>query len=518
MKLPDLIAKQAYLYPDQIALIDPSPHPDLITNHERGWRELTYAELNERASRLAEFLEQHWGVTAGTRVATLSHNRIEAVELLFACAKLGAVMVPLNWRLARRELDYVLRDASVRGILHDAEHAETAAAMVEMTPADEGSLKLLNMDDGYEAALATSSGELRTHEERDEDELWYLIYTSGTTGRPKGVIYTAGMALVNFLNIGIATELVRQDVFLSVLPQFHTGGWNLYLLPMMFLGGTTILPRTFDVDEYIQFLSRDATAFFAVPAVYQTLADHPDFATTDFSGMRSWAAGGAAMSVPLLRRLDTRGIQVRQGMGMTETGPTAFLLDADNAIRKAGSVGKPQLFVDVRIVDEVGRDVPTGERGELLFRGPGVTPGYWNDAERTEEAFYPGGWLRSGDIGVCDEEGFYYIVDRAKDMYISGGENVFPAEVETVILEVEGVRDAAVIGVEDERWGEVGKAILETTSGTDAQDLIERVRAHCREHLAKYKVPVYIEITDALPRNATGKVLKHELRAPEGDS
>lgn len=517
MKIPDLAAKQAHLNPDRVAFVDP----------ERGW-ELTYAMLNDRSSRIAEFLATDWGVTHGTRVATLAHNRVESVELLFACAKLGAVLVPLNWRLAQAELEYILRDADVRGVVHDAPHAGMAAALAGTCAGDVGPLRLLSMDDGaaspeplevngipetYETMMAQASGHLLNHDPREEDELWYLIYTSGTTGRPKGVHQTPGMALVNHLNIGIATELVGADTFLSVLPQFHTGGWNLYLLPLMFIGGTTILPRGFDAGQSIDLLQNRATVFFGVPAIYQAIAEHESFAGADFSRIRSWAAGGAAMPVPLLRRLHSRGIEVRQGMGMTETGPTAFLLDAENAIRKAGSVGKPQAFVDVRIADSDGVDVPQGDRGELLFRGPGVTPGYWNKPEATAEAFYPGGWLRSGDIGLQDDEGFYYIVDRAKDMYISGGENVYPAEVEAVLLDLPEIRSCAVIGVPDDRWGEVGKAVIELKSGEALTP--ESIQEHCRARLARYKVPVHVEFAQELPRNATGKILKHRLKEGE---
>jgi fatty-acyl-CoA synthase len=208
------------------------------------------------------------------------------------------------------------------------------------------------------------------------------------------------------------------------------------------------------------------------------------------------------MPVPLLERLDRSGIQVRQGMGMTETGPTVFLLDEANAIAKAGSVGKPQPFVDVRIVDPDGRDVAPGERGELLFRGPGVTPGYWRMPEATEAAFEDGGWLRSGDIARQDDDGFYYIVDRAKDMYISCGENVYPAEVEAVIVRIPGVRGVAVVGVPDERWGEVGRAVIELEDGAELDP--GQVRDHCRAHLAKFKVPVHVQVVEALPRNSTG--------------
>ncbi|HEU0041085.1 MAG TPA: AMP-binding protein, partial [Jiangellaceae bacterium] len=267
---------------------------------------------------------------------------------------------------------------------------------------------------------------------------------------------------------------------------------------------------TFDPAESLRLLASRVSVFFGVPTIYQMLADHPDFEKTDLTGVRSWSSGGAAMPVPLIRRLDAAGVQVRQGMGMTETGPTVFLLDAENAITKAGSVGKPQPFVDVRIVDRAGLDVSAGQSGELLIRGPGVTPGYWRLPEATAEAFEDG-WLHSGDIARQDDDGFYYIVDRAKDMYISGGENVYPAEVEAVLAGYPGIAGCAVVGVPDERWGEVGKAVIEVAEGHSID--VAAVLDHCRAHLARYKVPQQVEIIDALPRNATGKIQKHVLRA-----
>lgn len=507
MYLPDLTAKRAELDGDRVALINATTGA-----------ELSYRDLDDRASRLAEFLRDDWGVSPGDRVAILARNCTEAVELLFACAKLHAVMVPLNWRLAAVELEFILADAAAVGLVSDAASATTAAHLIARVPGENGPLRSLSLEaqkaNGeqlYEQVIAEASGRQIVHRPREEDELWYLMYTAGTTGRPKGVKQTAGMALVNHLNIGTAAGLTSEDTFLSVLPQFHTGGWNLYLLPMVFVGGTTILPAGFDAGQSLAQLRDGASVFFGVPAVYQMLTEHPDFAGSDLSGVRSWSAGGAAMPVPLIQRLDAAGIRVRQGMGMTETGPTVFLLDAEHAISKAGSVGKPQPFVDVKIVDESGAAVRAGERGELLIRGPGVTPGYWRLPEVTREAFDADGWLRSGDIATQDDEGYFYIVDRAKDMYISGGENVYPAEVEAVLIQHPAVRGCAVVGVSDERWGEVGRAVLELEQDAefDEAELLE----FCRERLAGYKVPRYVDVVEQLPRNAMGKLQKQALRA-----
>jgi fatty-acyl-CoA synthase len=289
VRLPDLTAKRADLDGDRLALVDPG----------RG-REFTYAQLEERTSRAAEFLRDDWGVTTGSRVATLAHNRTDAIELLFACAKIGAVLVPLNWRLAQTELEYILRDADALGVVHDTTHADLAARLAATVPGERGLLRLLSFDDdgtdaAYEQVLAAASGRQLVHDPREETQLWYLMYTSGTTGKPKGVENTAGMALVNHLNIGMAAGLTADDTFLSVLPQFHTGGWNLMALPMVFVGGTTVVPESFDPAQSIGLLSERATVFFGVPTMYQLMAEHPDFAGADLSRVRSWSSGGAAM-------------------------------------------------------------------------------------------------------------------------------------------------------------------------------------------------------------------------------
>lgn len=505
MQIPDLTAKRAQLGGNKTALIDTATG-----------RKISYGALDDRASRIAEYLRDEWGVRAGDRIASLAQNRTETVELLFACAKLHAIMVPLNWRLSVPELEYILADADPVGLITDEVHAATAASLRASVPGANGPLRsmafgndALDCEASYAQACAQASGQGIVHPPRDEAETWYLMYTSGTTGNPKGVMQTPGMALVNYLNIGIAAGLTSDDTFLSVLPQFHTGGWNLYLLPTLLVGGTVMLPRTFDPGECLRLLQGDVSVFFGVPTNYQMLAEHPDFPSADLSRVRSWSAGGAAMPVPLLRRLGESGVQVRQGMGMTETGPTVFLLDSEHAISKAGSIGMPQCFVETKIVDQDDREVPRGQRGELLIRGPGVTPGYWRMPEATKAAFTDDGWLRSGDIARQDEDGDYYLVDRAKDMYISGGENVYPAEVEAVIIQYPGIKDSAVIGVPDDTWGEVGKAYVQLGPGNDLN--VDHLLDFCRERLAKYKVPKSVEMVDDLPRNASGKVQKHLL-------
>lgn len=498
----DWLAKQADLYPKKTALVD------AVTG-----RRYTYPQFHRRASRVAEFLRDAWGIREGDRVALLAHNSSDYFEILYGCAKIGALLVCLNWRLAVPELAFIVRDSTPRALIYDPEFSEAALAL-------EDQLDLQRMmaigetaaphHAAYEPALAATSGRPIVMPPAPLDKPWFILYTSGTTGRPKGVIQTHGMVFYNGLNIGLPIHLNADDVTLNLLPFFHTGGLNLYTNPTIMMGGTAVIQRTFDPEETFRWLAEEATVFFGVPAVYLFLSQHPDFETADFSNVRSWACGGAPMPVSLLQTYAERGITIRQGFGMTETGPTVFLIDEENALTKGGSVGKPQLFVQVRIVDREGRDVPPGEMGELLVKGPGVTPGYWQLPDVTAAAITADGWLHTGDVARCDEDGYYTIVDRWKDMYISGGENVYPAEIENVLFYHPDIAEVAVIGVPDEKWGEVGKAVVVPEKGaslTEA-DVID----YCRGKLATYKIPKSAVFVDALPRNAAGKVLKTDLR------
>jgi len=475
-------------------------------------RIFTYRQLDERTRRLAAHL-QGTGVGKPDRVALLAPNCPEFFELQFACGKIGSVMVPLNWRLTVPELAYILGDCAPKVLIHDASFRPQALELKARC----GIAHLLEIDidradSSYEravmAASATPAVAVLTH-----DDISTIMYTSGTTGHPKGAIITHGMTFWNVVNLGVPAMISPASVQLVVLPLFHTGGLNCYANPVLHAGGTILLMRTFDPGAALDHISDKAlgiTHFFAVPAPYQFMMQHPTFQGADLSRLRMSGVGGAPCALTILETWAARGVPLVQGYGMTETSPASTMLDAADAIRKVGSAGKPLLHTDVRIVDEAGRDVPRGSIGELWTRGPNITPGYWNKPEATAASFVDG-WLKTGDAAREDDEGFIYIVDRWKDMYISGGENVYPAEVENVLFQLPQVADAAVIGVPNERWGEVGKAVIvikpsETLAEAD-------VITHCLARLAKFKVPQSVEFIEALPRNATGKVLKRALRA-----
>jgi fatty-acyl-CoA synthase len=512
MLIPDWLVKHARQFPDKLALVD-------LHNGRRA----SYRQLEERASRFAEFLVGRWGIRPGERVAVLAHNSAEYVEMLYGCGKAGVLMVCLNWRLSVDELKGILADADPAAIVWAedfdaagmalAGHFGLARRLRIGGPGGEAGAG--ERCECYEDALAAMSGATIEMPWRAHDDVWYLLYTSGTTGKPKGVLQTWGMAFTNAVNGVLAAGLCRQDTLLSVLPYFHTGGLNLYLNPMIMCGATTLIMRQFDPERTLELLENEVTVMFGVPAIYLFLSQHPRFAAADFSRVRSWAAGGAPIPRVLLEQYFAKGVTICFGFGMTETGPIVFLTDEATARAKIGTVGKPVMYVEARVVDVATRQVlGPGERGELLLRGPGLTPGYWRQPEASARA-YEDGWLCTGDICYRDEDGDYYIVDRSKDMYISGGENVYPAEVENVIFQLEGVAEAAVIGVGDAKWGEVGKAIVALKPGVQID--AERVAAHCRAHLAAFKAPRHVVFVPALPRNAAGKIDKPRLRAEFGD-
>jgi fatty-acyl-CoA synthase len=436
-------------------------------------------------------------------------NTTDTLEVQFACFRIGAVFLPLNTRLTVPELQYIVGDASPKLMIHDTDLAEVALTVAKLC--NVSSALLLGPGGSYEAAIAASKP-LDVAETVTLDDISTIMYTSGTTGQPKGAIITHGMTFWNCVNLGGPAYISPSSVLLTVLPLFHTGGLNCYTNPVLHAGGTVLIMRAFDPGTALQLIS-DASVginqFFGVPAIYQFMSQHPSFATADFSRLVIGGVGGAPMPVPLLKIWEARGVALQQGYGMTETSPAVLTLDKEDAARKAGSSGKPVLHTEVRIVRPDGTDAEVGELGELWVRGPNVTPGYWNRPDANASSFTDG-WLHTGDATRIDEEGFYYIVDRWKDMYISGGENVYPAEVESVLHQLTAIAEAAVIGIPSEQWGEVGMAIVAIKPGHTLG--AEEIHTHCHANLARFKCPRLIEFVDALPRNATGKIHKPTLR------
>jgi fatty-acyl-CoA synthase len=444
-------------------------------------RVVTYAELDDASDRLAGSFLEH-GLERGDRVATLTGNSPEHVAVFFACAKLGLALAPLSWRLAPAELAYQLADAEPALFLVEGEHAGLGEATGHP----------------FEPFSVPDDLVARSHKvaPQDDDPL-LLVYTSGTTGRPKGALLTQANCFWTNLSFDLATGVSGDDVVLQVLPQFHCGGWNVQALLAWWKGATVVLERAFDPARCLALIDeKRVTMMMGVPANYLFLAQDPAFDSTDLSSLRRAVVGGAPMPEPLLETWHERGVDVVQGYGLTEAAPNVLCLPPEDAARKLGSAGKPYPHVDVRLSEE----------GELQVHGPNVFAGYWRNPEASAQAFEDG-WLRTGDVAECDEEGFYRIKGRLKDMYISGGENVYPAEVESVLHEHPSVADAAVVGVPDDRWGEIGVAFVVVDGGVSEQELIEFVRGR----LARFKAPKAVRFVDALPRSAMGKVSKEEL-------
>jgi fatty-acyl-CoA synthase len=445
-------------------------------------RRVTYAELADGADAYAAAFAEA-GLRRGDRVATLTGNTPEHVEVLFACAQRGLMLLPLSWRLTAPELRYQLDDAEPSLVLVEDEYRELA---------EQTGHRFVSFE-------TATSGARPDHETVTDDDGLLLIYTSGTTGKPKGAVLTHANCFWTNLSFDGATGVRADDVVLQVLPQFHVGGWNVQSLLAWLKGATVILERQFDAGRALALIEdKRVTTMMGVPPIYLFLAQHPRFAAADLSSLDRAVVGGAPMPEALLETWAARGTAIVQGYGLTEAAPNVLCLPPEDAVRKLGFAGKPYPFVDVRLSEE----------GELQVRGPNVFAGYWRNPEATAQAFTHDGWLRTGDVAEADDEGCYRIKGRLKDMYISGGENVYPAEVEAVLHEHPHVRDAAVVGVPHERWGEVGVAFVVADDAAE-----EELIAWCTERLARFKVPASVRFVAEVPRNSLGKIQKQSLLA-----
>ncbi len=476
----------------------------------------TYRQMADRVAALAAGLRAR-GVGRGDVVGLLSYNCPEFLETLFAANHLGAIAMPVNWRLAAPEVRYILEHSEARALVCDAALIELAdeatkgmeatllrACVADPAPAGWTALAELRADPGdRDLAPARVGG----------DDVHRLMYTSGTTGHPKGVMLThANLAWKNLAHI-VEFGFTAADLGLACGPLYHVGALDLTTTSLIAAGATTILHRTFDAAAVVDELERSrVTTVWLAPAMVNAIMALPGVEQRDLSSVRGIINGGEKMPIPLIERIQRTfpSAWFADAYGLTETVSGDTFLDRDSIITKLGSVGRPCLHLEVDIWDDQGRSVPAGERGEIVLRGPKVFKGYWRDPEATAKAF-AGGWFHTGDIGVRDEDGYLFIVDRLKDMIISGGENIAGSEVERVLYEHEAVLEAAVVGRPDDRWGEVPVAFVARRPGATvgADDLIE----HCRARLAKFKVPKAVTFIDALPRNPSGKVLKRELRS-----
>jgi fatty-acyl-CoA synthase len=563
----DVLGERARLAPRKVALVDVA-----------SGRRFTYAELDERAARTGRALREGIGLAKGDRVAFLAHNRVEFLDVLFACAKTGIVMVPLSTRLTANELAGILADAEPKALIFGDGFEETVEDLLrrgiagrgvalDATPArwerskeeeeEEDLLRKGNAAAGAAGAPRVAAApprgrplpltfkeilslDLTTSEKTegfgrpDPEDLLALLYTSGTTGKPKGVMIPHRMVGFNAVNTALSWQLREDDVSPLYTPLYHAGGIGAFLAPILAIGGTIVLHAGFDPAEILATIAKErATVVLGVPTIFRLLAEHAGFASADFSSVRWFISGGAPLPMDVIERYQARGVAFKQGYGLTEVGVNCFSMTVEDSVRKAGSIGKPMMFTEARLLRDDGQHAGDGEVGELLLRGPHVCQGYFRNPAATAEALDAEGWFHTGDLAKRDADGFYTIAGRKKDMFISGGVNVYPAEIEGVLFQHPGVKDVAVVGVPDDKWGEVGIAFVvrrkekgkeedslngEEKTGEGKEDDSLKGRATGAElaafvegRLARYKVPREFVFVDSLPRTPYGKVVKSDL-------
>lgn len=484
--------------------------PDVVALKDDGTgRAFTYRQSHGLVNRLAHALRMDFGIRAGDRVAVLAMNELEYVFLFYALQKVRAILVPVNYRLAPPEVAHVLKDCSPVLLIYQ-EQFESTITGIAPACMPRAALRFEGRDSLLSRLYDTHAPAEEIRLEADLETPVMILYTSGTTGAPKGAIISHGMLFWNSVNTSLRLNITQADVTLIFAPFFHTGGWNVLTTPFLHRGGRLINMKKFDADRVLQLCeSENVTILFGVPTMMDMLSRSPVFPDVNLTSLRYAIVGGEPMSLALIRIWQERGVPIRQGYGLTEFGPNVFSLNEADAIRKIGSIGFPNFYVDARVVDGNDAEVPPDTVGELVLRGPVCTPGYWNNPEATDSAIR-NGWFHTGDLVRKDAEGYYYVVDRKKDMYISGAENVYPAEIELCLRSHPDVREVAVIGVPDERWGEVGKAVIALNPGAIAT--ADEVLAFCSGRLAKFKIPKYVEFVDALPKSESGKILRRALR------
>ena len=493
----DWAAKWAVYSPEKIAFKEAETE-----------KTLTFEEINQLGNRLAHHLTDFYEIQKGDRIVILAENCLEYQILFVVAQKTGAILVPLNYRLASAEIEFLIKDTKPKLVISE-EKFQSKISTIAFLSEIPFQLILENL---------TKFCDKNTEELKDKyfpaasikaDDPIFILYTSGTTGFPKGALYTHKMLFWNSINTALSLIINTESRTVNCMPPFHTGGWNVLTTPFFHHGGYSCLMKSFDAVTILRAIEKEqVTIFMGVPTMLKMIAELPEFEAADLNSLQYIIVGGEPMPVPLIEKWHKKGVPVRQGFGMTEVGPNLTSLDQKDAVRKIGSIGRPNFYVETKIVKEDGNECPPNHAGELLLRGPMVTPGYWQNKEATEKAF-SNGWFRTGDRVRQDEEAYLFVVDRIKNMYISGGENVYPAEVERVFLEHSRVSEVVVVGVPDEKWGETGCAFIVKNETVSEIELL----AYCRSKLAKFKVPKSVFFLQELPKNDTGKINRTALKA-----
>jgi fatty-acyl-CoA synthase len=467
----------------------------------------TYKQADNIVNSLSKEFSDRFKIQKGDRIAFLATNHTEYVFSLFTAQKLGAILVPINFRLAPREIEHILSDSEPALLIVESSLKETLEKVCNTTKPK--NTLLFDGPESYQSLVASFKETPCEFEARGEftDECM-ILYTSGTTGSPKGATLTNEGLFWNSVNTTLRLNISQHDVNISFLPFFHTGGWNVLTTPFVHRGAKSVFLSKFDPELILNLAeSKKATIIFGVPTTMDMMAKTERFKSVDLSSVRYAIVGGEPMPIDLIRTWEERDIPVRQGYGLTEFGPNVFSLNEEHSISKIGSIGFPNFYIDTKVIDSDGKTCGPNEIGELALSGPMSMKGYWKNDEATQKTIVDG-WLLTGDLVKYDEEGFFYVVGRKKEMYISGGENVYPAEVEQVLRSMPEIDEAAVIGVPDEKWGEAGKAFLVKKSDVTE----DAVKQFCIEHMAKYKVPRDYVFMDALPKGDSGKILKKNLK------
>jgi fatty-acyl-CoA synthase len=482
-----------------------SPKATAIQDLDQNFK-LTYSELHKVIIQLSSYLSDKYAIKKGDRISVLSMNRWEYVALFFACQRLGAILVPVNYRLTKAEIQYQVDDAAPALLIYENSYQEVVD---EIDIVDK---KILEIDNLVEISRMNSAPKMLEEQNWvDMNQVSMILYTSGTTGNPKGAMISNKMLFWNSINTGLRLNLTQQDTIITFAPFFHTGGWNVLTTPILHRGGKVLLTKKFEAEKTLKLCEQyGISILFGVPTMMQMLADQECFDTIDLKSIRYAIVGGEPMAIPLIEKWNQKGVPIRQGYGLTEFGPNVFSLNEEDALTKIGSVGFANFYIETKVINEDGEEVKIGEVGELLLKGPVITPGYWNNQKETSKCILDGVWFCTGDLVKQDNEGYFYIVGRKKDMFISGAENVYPAEIEKVLQAYPAVYEVAVIGTKDERWGEVGLAYVVLKPNNACTE--EELKAHCKAHLAKYKVPKFIRFIESLPKSDSGKILKKTLK------
>jgi fatty-acyl-CoA synthase len=494
----DWIGKWAVYSPDKVALAEQGSD-----------RRMTYGQLNRLGNRLANYFQDELALVKGDRIAVVADNCLEYIVLFSAAQKAGLTLVPLNYRFTGKEIDYLLSNADPKLVIGEDKYQP----LLDAAPMYKKIAHHWSLDDLQAFCDPAEEKPGDAHFELvpvDENDPIFILFTAGTTGFPKGALYTHKMLFWNSINTAMSLIINTESRTVNCMPPFHTGGWNVLTTPLLHHGGFIFLMKKFEPAEVLRLINEEKVSIFmGVPTMLKMMADEPAFESSDFSQLYYIIVGGEPMPIPLIEKWHKKGVPIRQGYGMTEVGPNLTSLHQDDAVRKKGSIGRPNYYVEIKIVDEKGREMPANQAGELLLKGPMVTPGYWKNEEATRKTIEEG-WFHTGDRVRQDEEGYLFVVDRIKNMFISGGENVYPAEVERALVAHPEVSEVAVIGVPDDRWGEVGHAFVVSVKG--AKLSAETLKEYCLEHLAKFKIPKHYSFLEALPKNDAGKINKRILK------